>query len=1652
MNTDKFQYIFPENHLPDFLVGSADIAFLHILNKAIRDVACDAAEIDQHFAETRFPQHFERLILVLYAHGHKRILVSRPGSREHIKFSVVLQCLLAHPRCGQLALQPFRLQMDFVLEPSSSVDYYAVGMERTGDLHFEIGVDGLMFRGVDGKQHIFLPGDGYVRSVMTMGQLREYLSKAHGADYVRQAEFNRFRSESYISGKDSWLRLYRGYPVVGGLTKHKIEHAVELAIGHIQRTQEEDGKFLYYYDAALDSRRDHEHPKRDPVKNPYYNILRHCGGALTCIYYEKHSHNGKTLDNACRAIDYLIAQARVQDYSGREGAYIYSEKKSKLGGTGIALYLLADYQLVTGDDRYREWADRFAWHLLNQITSNGEFIYYNIYLDKPVTEAENQNYFSFYYPGEAVCGLAKYLHLLDAASRGVYFEKLRKALEFLLVVRPVTRASEYTSVPSDGWLMMGIMELWDFEEMRTPLYADFVFSDAQQMIKQMYKVTDAPYPDYAGAFYYNFGDYPYADGARCEGLLGAYELAVKMGDQEMQHQLWSAICLAAWAVMHLVNTEDSIYFAKNPAIALGGIRFKYTRQWFRIDTIQHVASFFAKMLPHWESVNPQLAEQPDARPKNLHSSNKVSSRRIFKEFDKNQLFRFFVDGRFQKKYEGWVGYEAGEPGSVQSLLNGFSFMMNNFDLTAGLESCYLLDLHKVCMTGVQTKNLKTSPGDLRYLNAGMPFLASTTTLENIREILAMRKGDGTAVFNTAVYARTSEMLDAEDVYQAILREGKLNYRNWYPNLSKDDTAALEKKLGLKAFYEAKHRVQMQFAQRVEDIVARFNASMADAQTQELRLRAIALLIRELELLHPFPDGNCRTFACVLLTQLLLNYDFTPAILKNPNLDGECSLDQWIEEIKIGMGVTEALLKDPQARIYDYSIADAKPEDIQCFASMAKELVQKIESHNEIFLTPQRLQEYTNGRWLTACPAFMGFTGVGTYNTYSKGNVYFACEMDNWVKEGKDIRQELARVLSKGVKAFVLDHAEYADGWNIPVLLVDDAFAAFKAAAVQTRIDLDPFTILITGTEGKSGAKIQLHHLLNFQAQAHGVRNSANTEVPVLRSLITLRPDDRIEINEVSVGSDEAYRVERAMMVSPNLCLFTNIGPNHMDMHKTMENVLLAKSSVVEGLREGGMCIVDADNPYYAGLVDAIHQRKPDANIITYGSSPSDAGQLLKCEFDGERWGWQVHARVDDEPLSYFVPLPNQHAPLASVGVLLTIKRAGYDAARAAADFASFQPYETMGRLIHLQKAGGEVLFYDQSRRGGISGMRSAFADIGNIKVHGKVVALVGGISVLHDGDWTKEVHSQLADLINNSPIDKLYTTGNYMQYVTEHLHKQPIRHSENLDELASLLVNDIEPGDLLFIIGSAYLYLGRVAEKVQQLLKSGVGAIAVPASPKSPVYRMLCVYQDVAKGVAAAKASASHGVHYSDYQESRKLLPAFTDFRAKLLADFFHRLDSLLPEIRPMSCVNAEMSATDFKTYVVTQQFCKNWFNNLDKNNNLPSKQVFGSFYDFGDPEFLLHAQVATLNFHIGFVRCQRTKNGYVPSPMNKVESNQLADRMAAKGIKDLKYRTWGAKWLSVDLGYFIEPTKPDVFMAMVETADSDLFKHKIRPLVESLA
>jgi len=302
----------------------------------------------------------------------------------------------------------------------------------------------------------------------------------------------------------------------------------------------------------------------------------------------------------------VLAQVRVYTLpDGRSAGYVFYNRKAKLGGTGIGLALLCEYQRLTGDASYRRWAERMKNHLLAEISDTGEFRYYRVFLDEEVSWRDNQEHFGFYYPGEAVLGLAAYHNYIAAEPEKKELRtKLRRALRFLLEVRPIVHREHYTALPSDSWLMMGINEAWNAPEMRDRKYAEFVFDDADKMVELTYTSEDSLYPDYPGAFYYEYGDYPYADGARAEGLLAALQLAHKMGDEARTEKYAAAAKNVVWATLHLANSPEAMYFADRPELAVGGIRFKHTRQWFRIDTMQHVAGFYLKLLPSWELLPP----------------------------------------------------------------------------------------------------------------------------------------------------------------------------------------------------------------------------------------------------------------------------------------------------------------------------------------------------------------------------------------------------------------------------------------------------------------------------------------------------------------------------------------------------------------------------------------------------------------------------------------------------------------------------------------------------------------------------------------------------------------------------------------------------------------------------------------------------------------------------------------------------------------------------------------------------------------------------------------------------------------------------------------------------------------------------------------
>ena len=347
---------------------------------------------------------------------------------------------------------------------------------------------------------------------------------------------------------------------------------------------------------------DHEHPKVDPKKNGYYNLVRHIAAVPYLLRYYAVTKDQAAITAVKKALWYASSFTKKYSLSdGTTGTYVYQYKKAKLGATGVFLHSLLAYKQITNDHSFDLTIEQCVRHLLDQELSNGEFRYYYMIDGKEVPIADNPKHFDFYYPGEALLGLASYVITADPGNPLVNKTKakIHTALIFLIKDRFTKYAGQIPALPMDAWVAMAMERLWALPEFQLPEYRKFIYDNADKVIAQQYTIDNAPYADYPGAYFYEFGDNLYPDGSRAEGVIAALKVAEATNDQPQKEKLITALQLNCRALYFLVNTDKSVYSVPNPKKSIGGIRFKSTRQWFRIDTIAHVGNVYFDFLPFW---------------------------------------------------------------------------------------------------------------------------------------------------------------------------------------------------------------------------------------------------------------------------------------------------------------------------------------------------------------------------------------------------------------------------------------------------------------------------------------------------------------------------------------------------------------------------------------------------------------------------------------------------------------------------------------------------------------------------------------------------------------------------------------------------------------------------------------------------------------------------------------------------------------------------------------------------------------------------------------------------------------------------------------------------------------------------------------------
>lgn len=141
---------------------------------------------------------------------------------------------------------------------------------------------------------------------------------------------------------------------------------------------------------------------------------------------------------------------------------------------------------------------------------------------------------------------------------------------------------------------------------------------------------------------------------------------------------------------------------------------------------------------------------------------------------------------------------------------------------------------------------------------------------------------------------------------------------------------------------------------------------------------------------------------------------------------------------------------------------------------------------------------------------------------------------------------------------------------------------------------------ITGSNGKSTTTALTAHLLKNYKKGEVFLSGNIGNHPLLETLDQIKPNDIVVLEISSFQLDQLARIKK----SPFVGCITNIAPNHLDRHKTMENYCNAKENILRFQNKGDYAILNA---YDDKCVEWFNKyKKTDRNCIQFDREKLDS--------------------------------------------------------------------------------------------------------------------------------------------------------------------------------------------------------------------------------------------------------------------------------------------------------------------------------------------------------------------------------------------------------------------------------------------------------------
>ncbi|MFL5899229.1 MAG: UDP-N-acetylmuramoyl-tripeptide--D-alanyl-D-alanine ligase [Solirubrobacterales bacterium] len=363
-----------------------------------------------------------------------------------------------------------------------------------------------------------------------------------------------------------------------------------------------------------------------------------------------------------------------------------------------------------------------------------------------------------------------------------------------------------------------------------------------------------------------------------------------------------------------------------------------------------------------------------------------------------------------------------------------------------------------------------------------------------------------------------------------------------------------------------------------------------------------------------------------------------------------------------------------------------------------------------------------------------------------------------------------------------------------VFVVEDPLAAMQGLAREWRYALGARVVGVTGSVGKTSVKDIAKALL--PGRVHANQQNFNTEIGLPLAILEAPEDTDVLVLEMAMRG-RGQIAELAAIAEPEVAVITNVGPVHIELLGSIEEIAAAKAEILDDLPQGGTAVA----PVEAGALEP-HLRSL-ARQLRFGPG-GDVEALESKVADGVT---EALVRTPLGSQRFHFPFAEAHNLANALAAIAAAVALGADLAGMADRAADIGFSRFRGERLELP--GGIVLVNDCYNANPVS-MRAALDHLATLQAE-RAVAVLGEMGEL--GPDSPRYHREVGEHARAAGVDFVIGVGaSARDYDPDELVADP-------GEAAELLAARLEPGDAVLVKGSRSAGLEAVAEQLPELVE-----------------------------------------------------------------------------------------------------------------------------------------------------------------------------------------------------------------------------------------